>query len=95
MESYWKALETVTAESYEEAIRITHQALDVAPNDPALHFNLACFYSIIRHYQDALYYFEQALRKGFNDEEKIRNDEDLRNIRDQKEFAEILSKYFR
>ncbi|MCD9019923.1 TPR end-of-group domain-containing protein [Parachryseolinea silvisoli] len=95
MESYWKALETVTAESYEEAIRITHQALDVAPNDPALHFNLACFYSIIRHYQDALYYFEQALRKGFNDEEKIRNDEDLRNIRDQKEFAEILNKYFR
>ncbi|MBT1689195.1 TPR end-of-group domain-containing protein [Dawidia soli] len=94
MEAYWKALEVVTAESYEEAIRITHQALEVAPNDPALHFNLACFYSIINQDREALYYFELALKKGFNDEEKIRNDEDLRNIRDHKEFIEILTKYF-
>lgn len=95
MEAYWKALEVVTAQSYEEAIRITHQALEIAPNDPALHFNLACFYSIVKEYPEAFYYFEQALRKGFNDEDKIRNDEDLSNIREQKEFAEILSKYFR
>jgi tetratricopeptide (TPR) repeat protein/predicted DNA-binding WGR domain protein len=95
MEAYWKALEVVTAQSYEEAIRITHKALEIAPNDPALHFNLACFYSIIKEYREALYYFELALKKGFNDEDKIRNDEDLNNIRNQQEFAEILSKYFR
>jgi predicted DNA-binding WGR domain protein len=95
MESYRMAVEAGSADHYEEAIRVTHQALEVAPNDPVLHFNLACFYSATNQVREALHYLEQALKRGFKDRQKLLTDEDLENIRSTREFEEILVKYLR
>jgi predicted DNA-binding WGR domain protein/tetratricopeptide (TPR) repeat protein len=94
MASYQRAVEQQSAECYEEAIRITHQAVRLAPNDPLLHFNLACFYSLSYKKREALHHLEEAIKKGYKNQSRIVNDQDLKNIRSMKEFDEIRQRYF-
>ena len=94
MASYQRAVEQQSAECYEEAIRITHQAVRLAPNDPLLHFNLACFYSLSYKKREALHHLEEAIKKGYKNQSRIVNDQDLKNIRNMKEFDEIRQRYF-
>ena len=94
MASGQKAIQQRSAECYEEAIRITHEAIKIAPNDPLLHFNLACFYSLSYKTKEALYHLEEAIKKGYKDKVKIANEQDLENIRSTREFKEIHQRYF-
>jgi hypothetical protein len=68
--------------------------MKVAPNDPLLHFNLACFYSLSFKKQEALYHLEEAIKKGYDNQAKIVNERDLENIRSTKEFKDIRQRYF-
>jgi tetratricopeptide (TPR) repeat protein/predicted DNA-binding WGR domain protein len=94
MASCQRAIEQRSAECYEEAIRITHEAVKKAPNDPLLHFNLACFYSLSYKTKEALYHLEEAIKKGYDNPMKIIHDGDLENIRSTKEFKDIRQRYF-
>lgn len=88
-----RAIKQRSADCYEEAIRITHEAVKIAPNDPLLYFNLACFYSLSYKTKEALYYLEEALKKGYKNHRQITHDEDLENIRNTREFEVICQRY--
>jgi tetratricopeptide (TPR) repeat protein len=89
-----KATEQRSEECYAEAIRITHRALTMAPNDPLLHFNLACFYSLSFKTEDSLLHLEEAIKKGYDNHGRIVSERDLENIRGTYGFKAIRQKYF-
>lgn len=93
MDSRQQALRQRSAECYEDAIRITRQAVAVAPDDPQLYFNLACFYSLSHKTKEALYYLEAALKKGYKTPSDILTEQDLENIRSTKEFEAMSLKF--
>jgi tetratricopeptide (TPR) repeat protein/predicted DNA-binding WGR domain protein len=89
-----KATEQRSEECYAEAIRITHRALAMAPNDPLLHFNLACFYSLSFKTEDSLLHLEEAIKNGYDNHGRIVSEQDLENIRGTYGFKAIRQKYF-
>jgi predicted DNA-binding WGR domain protein/tetratricopeptide (TPR) repeat protein len=89
-----KANEQRSEECYAEAIRITHRALVMAPNDPLLHFNLACFYSLSFKTEDSLLHLEEAIKNGYDNHGRIVSEQDLENIRGTYGFKAIRQKYF-
>ena len=57
-------------------------------------YNTACCYSINKERSEALKYFEEALKGGWDDLNWIVNDTDLDPIRQEPEFKELMKKYF-
>ena len=73
---------------YNEAIE---NYLKLVPNkNPAVLYNLACTYSLIDNKSEALKYLQEAVNNGFSQVSLLKTDNDLENIREEKEFAEIL-----
>lgn len=70
----------------EEAIEDFEKGLKIEPNDLALLFNLACAYSLLENKEEAFNYLDQAVKKGFDNYEKIDTHDDLAFLRIQPEF---------
>ncbi|GJM33224.1 MAG: hypothetical protein DHS20C18_22250 [Saprospiraceae bacterium] len=79
---------------YEGAIEDFHKALDYNENDPAVHFNLGCCYSILEEMDPALDHLEQAVALGFRDLEKIKTHNALAFLRSQPEFEVFVENGF-
>ena len=68
------------------AIEQFDKALELDPRNPAIHFNLACAYSLSEQTERAIYHLNEAIRTGFNDFEKIKTHDALAYLRVQPEF---------
>jgi len=79
----------------EEAIEDFKKGLEIAPKDIALHFNIACAYSLTEQADKAYYHLDKAVEYGFNDFDKIRNHDDLAYIRIQPQFDDFAKAGFR
>lgn len=73
----------------EGAIEDFSRGLDINPNDVALHFNIACAYSLTEEKQKAYYHLSKAVGLGFKDFELINSKDDLAFVRIQPEFEEF------
>lgn len=80
---------------YDGAIEEFKKGLEISPNDPALHFNIACAYSLTEMKDDAFYHLDKAVENGFTDFEKIRTHDALAYIRVQNEFESFENDGFR
>lgn len=80
---------------YEGAIDDFLQALEIEPNDPATHFNLACSYSILEDETGAFEHLDLAVANGFNQFDKIKNHDALSFIRTQPKFDEFVKNDYR
>lgn len=73
---------------YDKAIK---NYLILAPNkNPTVLYNLACTYSLINNKSEALKYLKEAVDNGFSQVSLLKTDTDLTNIRNDKEFIEII-----
>jgi len=70
-------------------------ALDIEPNDPATHFNLACSYSILEEEEGAFEHLDLAVANGFNQFDKIKNHDALSYIRTLPKFDEFVKNDYR
>ena len=68
------------------------KALAIDPHNPATYYNTAALYSLQNESSQALDYLEKALVLGFKDYDLLRSDPDLKNIRKNPKFREILKK---
>lgn len=68
------------------AIEQFEKALELAPKNAAIHFNLACAYSLSEKTDRSIYHLEEAVRTGFDDFEKIKTHDALAYLRIQPEF---------
>jgi TM2 domain-containing membrane protein YozV len=68
------------------AIEDFKQGLQINPNDIALHFNIACSYSLTEQKEEAYYHIQRAIELGFDDAKRIESHDDLAYVRIQPEF---------
>jgi hypothetical protein len=79
----------------EGAIEDFAQGLSINPNDIALHFNIACAYSMTEVKDKAYYHLSKAVELGFKDFERIKTKDDLAFVRIQPEFDEFEANGFK
>ena len=80
---------------YEEAIAALKKALEVRPNDPEVHFLLACCYSINEDINNALTHLESAVASGLADQDRIQTHSDLAYLRMQPQFEVFANHGYR
>jgi len=80
---------------YEGAIEDFKQSLDVKYDDPAVHFNLACAYSIMEETDNSFFHLDKAVDFGFNDFDRIQNHDALAFIRTTDEFDDFIANDYR
>jgi len=71
------------------------EALDIDPEDPAVHFNLACTYSMLEDADRAFFHIEEAIHFGFNDIDRIHEHEALSYIRSLPVFTQFVQNGYR
>ena len=80
---------------YDGAIEDFEKALEVDAKDIAVHFNLACSYSLNENKDKAFFHLDKAVDFGFNDFKRIKDHDALAYLRIQPEFEEFERNGFR
>ncbi len=80
---------------YLGAIEDFKKSLEIAPNDIATHFNLACTYSLTENGKQAFYHLDIAVQLGFRDYQKIKDHHALAYLRIQDAFDEFEENGYR
>lgn len=80
---------------YLGAIKDFKQSLDLKYDDPAVHFNLACAYSIMEETENAFFHIDKAVDFGFDDFDRIKNHDALAFLRTTDEFEQFASNGYR
>jgi TM2 domain-containing membrane protein YozV len=79
----------------QEAIKDFEKGLEIDPKDVALHFNLACAYSLDEAVDKAYHHLDKAVEHGLKDFDRIKSHEDLAFVRIQPRFEEFQANGFR
>ncbi len=77
---------------HDDSLKIDQKLAQLLPNDPVVHYNLACSYSLIHNYSQSVEELEKALDLGFSDFKQLRRDPDLKNLRMHPSFKKIREK---
>ena len=77
-----------------DAIEELNKAADIDPDDPEIHFYLACAYSLEERTQDAFESIKMAVKKRMQDTEMILNHDMLAFIRMHPAFEGFLNSNF-
>ena len=80
---------------YEGAIEDFKKALAIHPTDVAVHFNLACSYSLNEEKENAFFHLSKTVELGFVDFKKIQEHDALAYLRIQDEFDAFKQKGYR
>ena len=67
-------------------LKLTHLKSD----DPVIWYNVACSYSLLKRYEDALAALQQAVAIGYDDFEFLLHDTDLAGLRQQPKFRQFI-----
>ncbi|MBU1113204.1 MAG: hypothetical protein KKH93_04960 [Candidatus Omnitrophica bacterium] len=74
---------------YQEGLAVDRKLADLRPDDPIIHYNLACSLSLVGNPQEALRELKKAILLGYDDFSYIMEDADLKNVRDLPEFKTL------
>ena len=78
-----------------DAVRATEwaeRALEAAPDEPSVLYNVGCMYSMMGNKERAIALVDAAVRKGFGYRAWLEQDGDLDPIRDDPRFKAILAR---
>lgn len=74
---------------YDGAIADFEKALQLTPKDVALHFNLACAFSLNEKAEKAFFHLDKAVSLGFSDLQRIKQHDALAYLRIQDGFEDF------
>ena len=80
---------------FQGAISEYRKALDIEPDDPELHFDIAKSYSLTENKELAFRHLDTAVQYGLKNPKKIDKDEDLAYIRIQPEYESFKKNNYR
>ncbi|MFC1624528.1 tetratricopeptide repeat protein [Candidatus Omnitrophota bacterium] len=78
---------------YEEGLKIDERLVRLKPDDPLVHYNLACSYSLVKRADESFKTIIKAIDLGYRDFRYMESDPDLEFIRKDPRYKELLSKY--
>lgn len=73
------------------AIADFEKALGIHYEDPAVHFNLACAYSITEKLEKSIFHLSKSVEFGFVDFDRMHSHEDLAFVRSHDEFDSFVA----
>ena len=71
---------------FDTALKILQKGIILAPQNPHIYYNYACYYSLIGQPKASLKKLKEAIELGFNQFKQIQTDPDLENLRNSDEF---------
>ncbi len=80
---------------FDDAILDFKKALQIDDKDKAVHFNIACAYSLTEQKEEAFQHLDAAVANGFVDFERIKNHDALAYLRIQDEYETFVQNGFR
>jgi hypothetical protein len=78
---------------YADALHLDRLLTERHPNDPVVHYNLACSLSMNGEFQSALWALGRAIELGYHDFAHVLADPDLDPLRDLPGFSELLRRH--
>jgi tetratricopeptide (TPR) repeat protein len=73
-----------------EGLEIDRRVVELSPEDPTAHYNLACSLSLTGSHEEALAELTEAVDLGFSDHALARTDPDLEAVRTDPRFGELF-----
>lgn len=78
---------------FTEGLQIDRRLVQLRPNDPLAHYNLACSYALLRRPDQSLKTLRRAVELGYRDFRYMLEDHDLDSIRHDPRFRQLLREY--
>jgi Flp pilus assembly protein TadD len=78
---------------HQEGLVIDQRLVELRPEEPVAHYNLACSLALVGDVDQALARLRIALDLGFRDFAFIRKDKDLRALRSDPRFETLLCEF--
>ena len=75
---------------YERGLWVDLKLAKLCPDDPVVFYNLACSYSLISEQDEAFAALRKAVEHGYDDVQYLNTDPDLRSLRGDPRYGEIL-----
>ena len=78
---------------YTQGLVVDKRLVQLRPNDPLAHYNLACSYALLKRPDQALRTLRRAVELGYRDFRYMREDHDLDAVRHDPRFRQLLREY--
>jgi tetratricopeptide (TPR) repeat protein len=78
---------------FSEGLQVDRRLVQLRPNDPLAHYNLACSYALLKRADQAIKTLRRAVELGYRDFRYMREDGDLDAIRHDPRFRQLLREY--
>lgn len=75
-----------------KGLEVDKRLVRLRPEDPIIHYNLACSLSLVGHLEAALDELKKTVELGYSDYDYMLTDEDLGNIRKDPRFCEFVER---
>lgn len=77
-------------EMVRQALRIDRRLARILPDDPRIHYNLACSLSLLGRKREAIDTLSHAIRLGYDDMRWLLQDPDLHPLKAHSEFKTLI-----
>jgi tetratricopeptide (TPR) repeat protein len=74
----------------EEGLEVDRKLVKILPDNPTVHYNLACSLALAGEKRKALKALETAFKRGFTDFNMLLEDDDLESLREEPDFRALL-----
>ena len=78
---------------HHKGLAIDRRLVELRPDDPIVHYNLACSLSLVEELDDALEELQKSIERGYCDYAYMLEDEDLENVRSDRRFFELMARF--
>jgi tetratricopeptide (TPR) repeat protein len=76
---------------YAEGLQVDKRLASLRKDDPIVHYNLACSYSLMNRHDESITALRRAVELGYGDEEHLEHDSDLDGLRSDPRYVEVVS----
>lgn len=74
-----------------EGLSVDRKLVRLVPDNPTVHYNLACSLAILGQRDDALDALERSVALGYDDADYMRRDQDLEQVWGEPRFQELIA----
>jgi tetratricopeptide (TPR) repeat protein len=71
------------------ALKHLNSLKSINPRNPFLHYNFACYYSLLGKTTMGMQALKEAIQNGFNDNNSLKSDPDIQKLRQNNQFREL------
>jgi hypothetical protein len=78
---------------FAQGLQIDKRLVQLRPNDPLAHYNLACSYALLKRPDQCFKSLRRAVELGYRDFRYMREDRDLDSIRHDPRFRQLMREF--